>query len=490
MTPREMLRSTDPTEAVHIGIEDMAATGSALPSRGGRWTREAVAIDVLSLTVALLAAHVLMSGWVRPSRSFLMTLAIGPVVWIGVFRAFALYGWGVLSRFSTWHGLKSMISATSVGVLVVVVAGAWWDQPLVGTALGWLVFLVVAFELLGRSLLRRSIEQHTARDPMRTLVVGTGQEAAELARRLASAGGWFDPLGSIEVSKGSGRWSEGDGLPIVGHIDELEEAIRRNRAEWVVVASTAISTTDFLQISRACRRADAQLRLSTNLSAAFTSRLSFETAKDLTLVAFSPGRLTRAQATLKRGFDTVLASIGLLLLLPLLAVITVAIKLTSAGPVLFRQERITKDGRVFTMLKFRTMDADPQHAPDGKVIDLTRPFFKLEDDPRLTTVGRFLRSFSLDELPQLWNVIRGDMSLVGPRPLPSEQVGAHESFLSPRHEVRGGLTGLWQVSGRSDLDSEEALRLDRTYIEHWSIGLDLYILAKTFGAVLMRRGAM
>jgi lipopolysaccharide/colanic/teichoic acid biosynthesis glycosyltransferase len=142
------------------------------------------------------------------------------------------------------------------------------------------------------------------------------------------------------------------------------------------------------------------------------------------------------------------------------------------------------------MYKFRTMVCDITPTLDGGLIDLTQPFFKLRIDPRITGVGRFLRSVSLDELPQLWNVIRGQMSLVGPRPLPVEQVLANEQLLSPRHEVKGGLTGLWQISGRSDLDSEEALRIDRYYIENWSLSLDLYILIKTIGAVFTRRGAM
>jgi lipopolysaccharide/colanic/teichoic acid biosynthesis glycosyltransferase len=142
------------------------------------------------------------------------------------------------------------------------------------------------------------------------------------------------------------------------------------------------------------------------------------------------------------------------------------------------------------MYKFRTMVCDITPALDGGLIDLTQPFFKLQIDPRITGVGRFLRSVSLDELPQLCNVIRGQMSLVGPRPLPVEQVLANEQLLSPRHEVKGGLTGLWQISGRSDLDSVEALRIDRYYIENWSLSLDLYILIKTIGVVFTRRGAM
>ena len=126
---------------------------------------------------------------------------------------------------------------------------------------------------------------------------------------------------------------------------------------------------------------------------------------------------------------------------------------------------------------------------DGPFLDLTKPFFKMTDDPRLTKIGGLLRSLSLDELPQLWNVIRGDMSLVGPRPLPVEQVTANPDLLEPRHEVRAGLTGWWQIDGRNEIESEEALRMDLFYIENWSLMLDLYILLKTIGVVVTRRGA-
>jgi lipopolysaccharide/colanic/teichoic acid biosynthesis glycosyltransferase len=201
-------------------------------------------------------------------------------------------------------------------------------------------------------------------------------------------------------------------------------------------------------------------------------------------------RLSATGAVSKRCLDLVIGSVALLLALPFMAVIASAIRLTSRGPAFFLQKRVTKDGEVFTMYKFRTMVGDLEPALDGGLIDLTQPYFKLQIDPRITGVGRFLRSLSLDELPQLWNVVRGQMSLVGPRPLPVEQVLANEQLLSPRHEVKGGLTGLWQISGRSDLDSEEALRIDRFYIENWSLSLDLYILIKTIGVVFARRGAM
>jgi lipopolysaccharide/colanic/teichoic acid biosynthesis glycosyltransferase len=206
-------------------------------------------------------------------------------------------------------------------------------------------------------------------------------------------------------------------------------------------------------------------------------------------LTLKPVQLTGRQRALKRSFDLLVGSIVLALAFPFMAIVALAIPLSSRGPVLFRQRRVTRDGRPFTIYKFRTMVEDPEEALDGAVIDLSKPFFKLKDDPRLTRVGRLLRIFSLDELPQLWNVILGDMSLVGPRPLPVEQVAAHADFLAPRHEVQSGITGWWQISGRSELGSAEALRMDLFYIDNWSLGLDAYILLRTMGAVFSRKGA-
>jgi lipopolysaccharide/colanic/teichoic acid biosynthesis glycosyltransferase len=170
-------------------------------------------------------------------------------------------------------------------------------------------------------------------------------------------------------------------------------------------------------------------------------------------------------------------------------VIAASVRVTSPGPVVFRQRRMTKNGRVFTMLKFRTMVADAGLSPSAKVPDVTEPFFKLRDDPRLTKIGYVLRKFSLDELPQLWNVLRGEMSLVGPRPLTIEQIEADPELLEPRHEVKSGMTGWWQINGRSDVSLEDAVRLDLFYIDNWSLSLDLYILLKTAGVILRGKGA-
>jgi exopolysaccharide biosynthesis polyprenyl glycosylphosphotransferase len=195
----------------------------------------------------------------------------------------------------------------------------------------------------------------------------------------------------------------------------------------------------------------------------------------------------------KRIFDIVAASIIGLLLLPLLLLIGIVIRLTSEGPVLFRQERYGQRRRRFKMMKFRSMVHNAEHLlPDLEhANEAVGPIFKMRDDPRVTKVGKFLRSTSLDELPQLWNVIRGDMSLVGPRPMSVRDVSLFsEAALMRRFSVKPGMTGLWQVSGRSNVSFDEWIVMDNSYIDSWSLSLDFKILTRTVGAVLRRSGAM
>jgi lipopolysaccharide/colanic/teichoic acid biosynthesis glycosyltransferase len=215
-----------------------------------------------------------------------------------------------------------------------------------------------------------------------------------------------------------------------------------------------------------------------------SSRLVLQQVGSVIALSLRPVRLTGKQALAKRAYDLAVGSLLLLVSLPLWLVAAVAIRLSSPGSVLFHQERVTKGGRTFRMHKFRTMR---QNLPSG--VDTTAPFFKLDQDPRITPVGHLLRKWSLDELPQLWNVIRGEMSLVGPRPLPSEQVAANLELLGPRHEVPAGMTGWWQINGRSDVAPTQAVRLDAFYIENWSLAFDFYIILKTISTVLERKGA-
>ena len=215
-----------------------------------------------------------------------------------------------------------------------------------------------------------------------------------------------------------------------------------------------------------------------------TADATVETVAYQLLVAPASGRTVPSVA--KSVADRAFAFLALLLLLVPMAAIALAIRMTSRGPALFRQVRLGKDGRPFRILKFRTMVDAAEHARPADN-DTDGLLFKVRNDPRVTGVGRFLRSWSLDELPQLINVLRGEMSLVGPRPLP---IGLHELTERERCRllVKPGLTGLWQVSGRSDLGWDDCVRLDLQYVDSWSLGLDLHIIRRTWGAVVRRHG--
>jgi exopolysaccharide biosynthesis polyprenyl glycosylphosphotransferase len=220
-------------------------------------------------------------------------------------------------------------------------------------------------------------------------------------------------------------------------------------------------------------------------------RLSIRPVEGLPLLHVDQPTFTGLRRLLKAGFDRCLAGLALVALSPLLAVIALAVKVNSPGPVLFRQVRVGRLGQEFTILKFRSMVADAERRMD-EVVQLNQgdgPLFKAHADPRITRVGAFLRRTSLDELPQLVNVMLGQMSLVGPRPHLAAEVALFGSDMTRRMLVKPGLTGLWQVSGRSDLTWDESVRVDLRYVENWSFMLDLAILWKTLFVVLRRSGA-
>ena len=257
------------------------------------------------------------------------------------------------------------------------------------------------------------------------------------------------------------------------------------------MASSAVTADELKPVAKAVRLEGIEVRITATLPEVLASRLTVQPLGGVTALSLRPARLSGTQVVAKFAFDLLVASTLCLLLSPLLLVIAVAIKVTSPGPVLYRQRRVGLRGRPFTMLKFRTMrrDADRQVAELRQARGVTDVMFKLKDDPRVTVVGRVLRRYSLDELPQLFNVVRGDMSLVGPRPPLPEEVTRYEDWHFDRLEAPPGVTGLWQVSGRSDLPFDDCVRLDIFYIENWSLAYDLYILAKTIPVLLLKRGA-
>ena len=326
----------------------------------------------------------------------------------------------------------------------------------------------------------------------RTLIVGVNEETlavADAMRRDRDSG--YAVAGFLDERLAVGSQVL-DGIKVIGNLDgDAASAARLHGAGLVVVAPSAVEPGTLRRLTVGLEGSEIDLAIAPSLFEVVTRRLTVEAIGNVPLLQVEQVRLEGFRAATKRAIDVVSALILLALLWPVMTIAAIAIRLDSPGPTLFRQARVGKDSRPFTILKFRTMTADAE-SRFGDVADLNEAghhFFKIRRDPRVTRVGSALRKWSIDELPQLWNVLRGDMSMVGPRPpLPSE-ASRYEDWHLRRLRVRPGITGLWQVSGRSNVNFDEAVRLDIFYIENWSVGLDAAIILRTVRAVLGRDGA-
>jgi exopolysaccharide biosynthesis polyprenyl glycosylphosphotransferase len=279
---------------------------------------------------------------------------------------------------------------------------------------------------------------------------------------------------------------------VFGTAESVPDAVDACGAASVAVIAGDVGTEGLRSISWALERADADLIVSSGLSEVVGRRVHVQSVAGLPLLRVDAPQFRGFRRVLKGGFDRAAAAFALIVLSPFMIFIAVLIRCTCRGPALYSQARIGRNGRPFRMLKFRSMRVGADGWLAG-LVDLNDArdglLFKLREDPRVTWVGRLLRRYSLDELPQLFNVLTGSMSLVGPRPpLPSE-VARYDTDVHRRLLVKPGLTGLWQVSGRSDLPWAEAVRLDLHYVENWSLGMDLVVLLKTARAVLKANGA-
>jgi exopolysaccharide biosynthesis polyprenyl glycosylphosphotransferase len=468
-----------------IRLDDPAAAAPPIPPgnalrRYRQISRGLIATDAACLVIALLVGYYLRYDNRPMPIGESLTVLFAPLLWLAAFQAFGLYA---PQHLSPPEEFRRIFGAASVGIVLLVVASYWSHSDFSRLWMGATWVLSLTLELITRRAWRHHQVRlkHRGRLSFRTLIVGTSAEAGRLAHVLDHPGSGFVPLGYV---RGSDPVIWANTLPLLGDLEQLQSLIRSHAADCLFVASSALTFEDISWVAQAARKEGVEVRVSANLPRMLTSRLCFQTVGPTIAISLRPVRLNGRQIMLKRGFDLVAASAGLILTAPLLAAIALAVRLTSPGPVFFRQQRVTKDGRVFQMHKFRTMRSGADQA-----VDTSAPFFKMATDPRLTPVGRFIRRASLDELPQLWDVLVGHMSMVGPRPLPADQVAANLELLGERHEVPAGVTGWWQINGRSSLSPEQAVALDRFYIENWSLGLDLYILLKTFGAVAGGKGA-
>ena len=259
----------------------------------------------------------------------------------------------------------------------------------------------------------------------------------------------------------------------------------------VVIAEPAIPQEQVIELAEECHRRGIEVHVAPTTMEILLQRAEFRPGMAVPLFTLRPPVFAGLDFVIKRAFDIVVATVLLGLLSPVLAVSALAVKLTSRGPLLYRSVRPGIGEEPFDCLKFRTMldGSDARIADLEALNEASGALFKIRKDPRVTRVGAFLRRFSIDELPQLWNVLRGEMSLVGPRPLTQRDFDLLEDWHRQRYQVLPGITGLWQVSGRADLDFDDLVRLDFVYLERWSVGLDLLIILKTLPAVVARRGA-
>jgi exopolysaccharide biosynthesis polyprenyl glycosylphosphotransferase len=280
-------------------------------------------------------------------------------------------------------------------------------------------------------------------------------------------------------------------VPVLGRWSDAIEIMHEVDATGVIIAASAMDVPLANRLARELMERGYHVELTSGLVDISANRLVARPLGRRAVLHVEPVRRFGWRGVAKRVFDVVIAAAGLIVVSPILLAAAIAIKLDSPGPVFFRQERVGKDGKHFGVLKLRSMRSDAERtlAALRSQSEVDGPLFKMRNDPRVTRVGRVLRSWSIDELPQLWNVLRGEMSIVGPRPALPGETSEWSAELQNRLRVKPGITGMWQVNGRSSSSFEDYERYDLYYVDNWSLLTDLAIIAKTIPVVLLRRGA-
>jgi exopolysaccharide biosynthesis polyprenyl glycosylphosphotransferase len=462
---------------------------------GRRWRRKYIGMLVgLDAGVAIIAgvtAYLIRFG--DAEGAYLLLSAVMPLAWVAAVALANAYD-------PTMVGLGSdefqRVFRAFVGFTAAV--GFFSYAAKAEVARGYVVLalpLAAILCLLGRYAARKRLHALRRRGTCLDDVVAVGGEhsvvdlVTQLRREQYSG---MRVVGAC-LAAGHGRQLERLGVPLLGGVDDVVPAVRRSGADTVAVTSCAdIDSARLRRLAWELEGTETDLVVAPGLIEVAGPRLHIRPVTGFPLLHVEEPQFSGARSVLKGAVDKTVAGLGLLLIAPLFLAIAAGVRLSGPGPVIFRQTRTGKDGREFTMLKFRTMVADAE----ARRADLASrnerhdgPLFKIRQDPRVTPFGRILRRFSLDELPQLVNVLRGSMSLVGPRPPLPEEVALYEDDVRRRLLVKPGLTGLWQVSGRSDLTWEESVRLDLRYVENWSFTLDLLILWKTAASISNGRGA-
>jgi exopolysaccharide biosynthesis polyprenyl glycosylphosphotransferase len=483
---RTMKLELDGTERLLTAPGAFAGADWANSRRDSARRRLLAAGDVAGLLAAFAAmwAVAAPAGALGSQTPLLAALA----GWVLVNKLLGLYDRDdkVIHR-STLDELPKLLHSITLGVLAVhllsPVLGV--DVPRTQTV----VFLVFACLTVpgARSLARLAVRRAFA--PERCVILGSGEVAQVLARKLHShpeygvelVGFLDDPVGAAAAPAPA--------TAHLGAIPELAAICREHDVERVIVAFSGLSNARMLDIVRIAKRAQLKVTIVPRLYEAIGRSVEVDEVEGMTVLSLRGLSRSRSSLTIKRALDVAAAATGLILLSPLLALIAAAVRLDSRGPVLYRQRRMGRDAS-FEMLKFRSMvdGADDLKASLRHLNEADGVMFKIAADPRVTRVGHLLRRTSLDELPQLWNVLRGEMSLVGPRPLVPDEDDHVMGWHRARLELTPGLTGPWQVAGRNRVPFQEMVKMDYLYVAEWSLWNDLRLLLRTLPIVLLGRG--
>lgn len=455
-----------------------------------------VAADVVAITVSLVIAHLLRFGvspalLPGPNVSYVLVAILAVPVWLGVLAVAGCYDRRILGVGSDEY--RRVLNG-GVHFLAVVALGHFIGRLVIARGyVGVLIPVALVLTLLARFALRVWLQRQRrrARYVHRLLLVGTPSAVVEVGQHLVRSEWSGFLLVGVCADTDRPRLQIGArSVPVVGPPSALSGAIDRCGADSVAMT---IETTprELRRLAVELDARDVDLLVAPAIADVAGPRTVVRDMAGLPLLHVEEPTFTGPQRVAKEIFDRVSAALALLVLAPAFAVVAVAVRLDSRGPVFFRQTRVGRDGRLFSMVKFRTMVVDAEQLqPDLEHRnEADGVLFKLRTDPRVTRTGRLLRRYSIDELPQILNVARGEMSMVGPRPPLPTEVQLYEGHVNRRLLVKPGITGLWQVSGRSDLPWDEAVRLDLYYVDHWSPTMDVTIMAKTFSAVVRGDGA-
>jgi len=436
-------------------------------------------------------------GFSQPFDFFVSKALILVVIAISIFRLRGVYN---LPRWTSFLDETSIILSGATTAMAVVILFSFLQRFYPSR----LIFIYAWLVMIGLLLAKRLITRITrgmlwARGigVDRVLVVGAGPAGRRYMEHILNSPHVGHQLvGFVDSAPTEESWAVATERRVVkpeylGHLAAIPLVVNDQNIDEVVIALPPTAHEQVMPILEQCRQLDVEFTLVPDLFELAIDRVITYEVGGLPLIRLKESRIRGANYVIKRGMDIVIASLILLVTSPLMLIIAAAIKLDSPGPILFPQERVGKNWQRFTLFKFRTMyeDAEQRKAELQAAYNVGDLLFKLKDDPRRTRTGAFLRRTSLDELPQFFNILMGEMSVVGPRPQVPAEVENYEEWHCRRLDVTPGLTGLWQVNGRSDLTFDEMVRLDVYYAEHWSPWLDIKLILRTIPAVLLARGA-